>query len=195
MFERILANVSRHIQLTPEEVTYFTSIIKSRTVRKRQYLLQAGDVNRFEIFVNAGCLRSYEVDDKGQEHIVQFAPEDWWTGDMYSFLTGEPATKNIDALEDTEVLLIEKSHLEALYVQVPKFDRFYRLLLQRAYITLERRISENLTLSAEERYNRFIERYPNLEQRLTQRHIASYLGITPESLSRIRRMKTGRNSL
>jgi CRP-like cAMP-binding protein len=192
MFERILANVSRHIQLTPEEVNYFTSIIKSRTVRKRQYLLQAGDVNRFEIFVNAGCLRSYEVDDKGQEHIVQFAPEDWWTGDMYSFLTGEPATKNIDALEDTEVLLIEKSHLEELYVQVPKFDRFYRLLLQRAYTTLERRISENLTLSAEERYNRFIERYPNLEQRLTQRQIASYLGITPESLSRIRRMKTGK---
>src|SRR5690349_12280459 len=103
MFERILTNVARHIQLTPEEVTYFTSLIKIRTIRKRQYLLQAGDVIRQEIFVNQGCLRSYEVDDKGQEHIVQFAPEDYWTGDMYSFLTGEPATKHIDALEDTEV--------------------------------------------------------------------------------------------
>lgn len=189
MFERILTNVARHIQLTPEEVTYFTSLIKTRTIRKRQYLLQAGDVIRQEIFVNQGCLRSYEVDDKGQEHIVQFAPEDYWTGDMYSFLTGEPATKHIDALEDTEVFLIEKGQLLVLFDKVPRFDRFYRLLLQKAYVSLERRISENMTLSAEERYDRFVQRYPSLEQRLTQKHIASYLGITPESLSRIRKLK------
>jgi CRP-like cAMP-binding protein len=189
MFELILKNVSRHIQLTSEEADYFTSILKPRTVRKRQYLLQAGDVFRFECFVTTGCLRTYQVDEKGQEHIVQFAPEDWWTGDMYSFLTGQPATKHIDALEDSAVLLIEKSKLEELYLKIPKFDRFFRLLLQNAFITMERRIGENMTLTAEERYNRFMERYPNLEQRLPQRHIASYLGITPESLSRIRRIK------
>ena len=187
MFELILKNVSRHITLTPEETAYFTSILKRKTLRKKQYLLQAGDVSRHECFVNKGCLRTYLVDEKGQEHIVQFGIEEWWTGDMYSFITGQPSLYHIDALEDCELLLIEKQQWEKMFVEVPKFERFFRILLQNAFVSMQRRIAENMSLSAEERYTNFLQKHAHFEQRLPQRQIASYLGITPESLSRIRK--------
>ena len=186
MFDLILKNVSRHITLTPEETQYFTSILKKRSLRKRQYLLQAGDISRYECFVNKGCLRTYHVDDKGQEHIVQFAFEEWWTGEMYSFLTGQPSSYHIDALEDSELLLIEKSQWDKMFIEIPKFERLFRMLLQNAFISMQRRITDNMSLTAEERYNKFSQQYPQFEQRLPLRQIASYLGITPESLSRIR---------
>jgi CRP-like cAMP-binding protein len=186
MFDLILKNVSRHITLTPEEAQYFTAILKKRSLRKRQYLLQAGDISRYECFVNKGCLRTYFVDDKGQEHIVQFAVEEWWTGEMYSFLTGQPSLYHIDALEDSELLLIEKSQWDQLFTEIPKFERLFRMLLQNAFIALQRRITDNMSLTAEERYIKFSQQYPHLEQRLPLKQIASYLGITPESLSRIR---------
>jgi CRP-like cAMP-binding protein len=186
MFDLILKNVSRHITLSPEEEQYFTSILKKRSLRKRQYLLQAGDISRYECFVNKGCLRTYHVDDKGQEHIVQFAFEEWWTGEMYSFLTGQPSLYHIDALEDSELFLIEKSQWEKMFIEIPKFERLFRMLLQNAFISMQRRITDNMSLTAEERYIKFNKQYPQFEQRLPLRQIASYLGITPESLSRIR---------
>jgi CRP-like cAMP-binding protein len=192
MYDLILKNIARFIQLTPAETDRFTSVLKPRTLRKRQYLVQAGDVFRYECFVNKGSLRTYHVDNNGQEHIVMFAFEDWWTGDMYSFLSGQPALYNVDALEDTELLLIEKKQLEQLYIDIPKFDRFFRILLQNAYISMQRRISDNMSLTAEERYLDFINRYPHFEQRLSLKQIASYLGIAPESLSRIRRQMAGK---
>ena len=187
MFDLLLKNISRHIQLTPDEVSYFTSLVRKRSIRKKQYLLQAGDLCRYEHFVNKGCLRSYVVDEKGQEHIVQFAFEEWWVGDMYSFLTGTPATYHVDALENSEVFLIDKPSIEQLYVKIPKFERFFRIIIQNAFIAQQRRIIENMSLTAEERYINFLNRYPSFEQRLPQHQVASYLGITPESLSRIRR--------
>ncbi|WP_315817373.1 cyclic nucleotide-binding domain-containing protein [Paraflavitalea speifideaquila] len=108
MYDLILKNIARFIQLTPPETDRFTAVLKPRTLRKRQYLVQAGDVFRYECFVNKGSLRTYQVDNNGQEHILMFAFEEWWTGDMYSFLSGQPALYNVDALEDTELLLIEK---------------------------------------------------------------------------------------
>lgn len=190
MFDLILKNLSRHITLSPEETARFTSLLKPRTLRKKQYLLQAGDISRHECFVNKGCLRTYLLDEKGQEHIVQFAFEDYWTGDMYSFITGQPSLYHIDALEDCELLLIEKHQWEKMFADIPKLERFYRLLLQNAFVSMQRRIAENMSLSAEERYSNFLQRYTHLEQRLPQRQIASYLGITPESLSRIRKKMT-----
>lgn len=192
MYNLILKNIARFIQLTPEETARFTAVLKPRTLRKRQYLVQAGDIFRYECFVNKGSLRTYHVDNNGQEHIVMFAFEDWWTGDMYSFLSGQPALYHVEAMEDCELLTIEKSQLEQLYIDIPKFDRFYRILLQNAYIAMQRRLSENMSLSAEQRYLNFISRYPQFEQRLTLKQIASYLGITPESLSRIRRQLAGK---
>lgn len=186
MYERILSNLNRHVHLNDEEKELFTSSIKVRKLRKRQYFLQPGDVMRFECFVTEGCLRQYYVDEKGQEHSMMFAFEDWWTGDMYSFLSGQPSKYHLEAIEDTTLLLIERSQLEQLYDQIPQLNRFYRILLQNAYVVMSERINQSLSMTAEERYQAFQQRYPQFEQRLSLKHIASYLGITPESLSRIR---------
>jgi CRP-like cAMP-binding protein len=187
MYDLILKNISKHVTLTADEQAFFTARLKPRKLRKKQYIVQAGDINRYECFVTRGCLRAYSVDDKGQEHVLQFAIEDWWIGDMYSFVTGAPALFNVDALEDTDILLIEKESMEELYAAIPKLERFFRIIIQHAFVSMQRRIVENLSTPADERYRNFIQRYPQLGQRLPQHQIASYLGITPESLSRIRR--------
>jgi CRP-like cAMP-binding protein len=152
--------------------------------------VQEGDVCRFETFVNKGCLRAYHIDEKGQEHIAQFAIEGWWISDMYSFLTATPARFNVDALEDSELLCIDKLSLEELYIQVPKFERFFRIILQNAFIAHQQRIIANMSKTVEEHYLDFMNYYSQLEQRVPQHQVASYLGITPESLSRIRRQLT-----
>lgn len=183
----ILKNVSRFITLTDEERDYFVSIMRPRTYRKRQYVVQAGDVCKYENFVTKGCLRSYFVDDNGFEHILQFAIEDWWIGDMASFITQTPAMLNVEAVEDTELIQILKVDLNALFDKYPKFDRFYRELIQKSMITQQKRILSNISLTAEQRYLAFRSQYAFLEQRLPQNYIASYLGITPEFLSKIRK--------
>jgi CRP-like cAMP-binding protein len=188
-FEHILANVSKHITLTDEESKYFTSLLKPRSLRKKQYLLQAGDISRFENFVNKGLLRAYTVDHKGQEHIAMFAMEGWWISDLYSFLTNSPATQHIDAMEDTEVFSIEKPDLEKLYLHVPKFERLFRVLLQNAFIANQQRVLASISQTAEEQYLAFVRKYPHLEQRIPQHQIASFLGIAPETISRIRKQK------
>jgi CRP-like cAMP-binding protein len=189
MYDLILANLSKFIQLTGDEKQLFISKLKHRKFRKKQYVLQVGDIARHENFVIKGLLRAYALDDKGQERIAMFAMEDWWISDMYSFLTETPATQNIDALEDTEVLSIEKPDLENLYVEVPKFERFFRIIIQNAFIAGQKRILSSISESAEQQYNAFIKKYPSLEQRIPQNQIASFLGITPETISRIRKQK------
>jgi CRP-like cAMP-binding protein len=186
MYDLILKNISRFITLTPEEEQYFTSLFKIKKLKKKEYLLQEGDTSRHQYFVNKGCLRTYTIDEKGIEHIIQFAIEDWWTGDMYSFLTQTPARYNIDTIEDSEILCLEKNAMEELYIKIPKFERFFRHLLQNAFVALQERIVANLSQPADERYCTFINKYPDMEKRLPLKQIASYLGITPESLSRIR---------
>jgi CRP-like cAMP-binding protein len=173
--------------LNEDEVDYFVSLLKHRVIRKRQFLLQSGDVSKHESFVVKGLLRAYTVDKSGYEHVVMFAAESWWISDLYSFLTQAPGTQNIDALEDSEVLQIEKTDLEKLYLKVPKFDRFFRILLQNAFVANQQRIISSISLTAEEQYLDFIKKYPSLEQRVPQHQVASYLGITPETISRIRR--------
>jgi CRP-like cAMP-binding protein len=190
MHDLLLQNISKYIQLTQKEIDYFTSVIQIKRLRKKQYLVQEGDLCRYESFVNKGCLRGYHVDEKGQEHIAQFAIEGWWISDMYSFLTATPARFNVDALEDSELSCLGKPSLEELYLQVPKFERFFRIILQNAFIAHQQRIIANMSKTAEERYLDFMNHYPQLEQRVPQHQVASYLGITPESLSRIRRQLT-----
>ncbi|HRI59792.1 MAG TPA: Crp/Fnr family transcriptional regulator, partial [Saprospiraceae bacterium] len=157
-----------------------------RRLKKKEFLLRAGEVCRYESFVLKGCLRNYYLDDKGDEHILQFSVEDWWTSDLYSLLTQTPATQFIDALEDSSVALFDKDDLERLYHQVPKFERFFRIMLQNAFIAQQQRILQNIGSTGEERYLAFRKKYPSLEQRLPQHQIASFLGITPEFLSKIR---------
>jgi CRP-like cAMP-binding protein len=183
----ILKNVSRHIQLNPHEQEYFLSLLQTRELPRKSYLLRQGEICRSENFVLKGCLRAYTTDEDGTEHIVMFGPQDWWISDLASFLSQRPATYTIDALEDTTLLQISKTDLEKLYGKIPKFERFFRLLLQNAFVAQQDRIQQNLSFTAELRYLDFIKKYPRLEQLVSQKQIASYLGITPVFLSMIRR--------
>ncbi len=183
----LLKNLARFITLTKEEEAYLISKLKIKKLRKKQYFLQEGDVCKHQGFVYKGCLRAFEVDAKGVEHVAQFSPEDWWIGDIYSFYTNEPSRLNIEALEDTELFIFDKDSLEDLYVKIPKMERYFRLLMQNALISLSQRVISSMSKSAAERYCEFIQRYPQIEQRVPNHQIASYLGIKPESLSRIRK--------
>lgn len=186
MWDLLLKNLNKYVTLTSDEVAIVQSLFVYRKFRKRQYIQQEGDVTRFETFVIKGVTRTYDVDDNGQEHVVQFGIEDWWVGDLYSFLTETPSAYNIDCLEDTETLQITKQDLELLYERVPRMERHFRILIQNAFIASTRRLSTSLSKTAAERYDDFIKRYPHIEQRVPNHQIASYLGITPQSLSRIR---------
>lgn len=174
------------IPLNDEESELVSSYFKPRLYRKRQYVLQEGDICDQFNFVVRGCLRMYKVDEKGNTHIIQFASENWWMIDIGSFHGRKPSELNIDALEDTMVLQISYDNLIALYTQVAKFDRIFRVLIENSYVSLQNRLLQNISSTAEDRYNSFIEVYPHLSNRLPQTQIASFLGITPEFLSRLR---------
>lgn len=193
MYDALEKHIRNRVALTDEEFAHSTTFFIPKKIRKHQFLQQEGEVCKHISFVTRGCLRQYTIDETGEEHVVQFAIEDWWISDLYSFLTREPATYNIDALEDSELLLLEARLHEKLCNDIPKFDRFFRLLLQSNYVANQRRITASLTLSAEEQYLLLQQTYPDIVNRVPQNQIASYLGITPQSLSRIRRDLTGKS--
>jgi len=190
MYPLLRSHIEKRVQLTNEEFELSSKFFVPKKVRKKQFLLHEGEVCRNIGFVNSGCLREYTIDNKGSEHIIQFAIEDWWISDPNSFLSGLPSTYNIDALEDSEVLLLEKSAREKLLDSCPKMERFFRILIEANFVTTQRRITDSLSTSAEERYLKFIKTYPKLIEQVSQNQIASYLGITPQSLSRIRKELT-----
>lgn len=165
-----------------------------RLYRKRQYLLQEGDICRHYTFVVKGCLRMYKIDDKGNEHILNFAAENDCITDINSFYNIETTLLSIDALENTEVLQIKRDDLISLYQQAPKFDRIFRILTENGFCRLQQRHIQSISVSAEERYSSFVEIYPHLLNRLSQTQIAAFLGITPEFLSRLR-SRQARNPL
>jgi CRP-like cAMP-binding protein len=190
MFDILYQHIISKVSLTAEEWEIITQHCIPKKVRKKQYLLQAGDKAEFSIFVTKGCLRSYSVDDAGEEHIVQFALAGWWIGDTSAFLTNEPASYHIDALEDTEVLLFEREEVDKLFDLVPMFERYMRLLLQGNYVAMHKRLVSAISTTAEEKYLRMQKQYPDIMQRVPQHMIASYLGLKPETLSRIRKKLT-----
>jgi CRP-like cAMP-binding protein len=187
MFELLFKKFEERIQLTEAEKELSKSFFIPKKLRKKQYLLQEGDVCKYVAFVEKGMLRSYTIDDKGGEHIIQFAFEGWWISDQYSFLTGEPSIYNIDALEDSELLLLTQSAEEQMLAKIPQLERFFRILLQNSLIAAQRRLVSSLSRTAEEKYTDLIQSCPTIPQRVPQHMMASYLGITPETLSRIRK--------
>ncbi|MCF0070173.1 Crp/Fnr family transcriptional regulator [Dyadobacter sp. CY261] len=186
----ILDHVLRRIELTDAEQTRFISILKIRKLLPRQYLVQQGDVCQYESYVCKGFLRSFYVDERGNDHTLHFAMEDWWISDSTSFHLQIPATRNIVALEASVLLQVEKNDLEQLYQDVPAFERFWRILEQKGGIAQDQRILNAISMTGAERYQALIAKYPTLEQRMPQRHIASYLGITPVFLSQIRKQSS-----
>ena len=187
MFELLYKKITEKIPLSEEEFEVCKALFTPRKVRKKQFLLQEGDVSKYQIFVNKGLLRSYTIDDKGAEHILQFALEGWWTADLYSFFTEEPSLFNIEALEDSELLLINRPSWETLLEKLPVLERYFRILIQNSLIATQRRLMESLSETAEKKYLKFMKMYPESIQRVPQHMIASYLGITRETLSRLRR--------
>jgi len=186
MFDYLRQQVSKLIEISDDESPFCASLMVPKLLRKDAFLVQEGEVSRYMAFVTTGFLRSYTVDRKGEEHTVQFAAEGWWITDLYSFLTGNEGLYYIQALEQSDVLLIDRPSYEKLCESIPKFERYFRLLLQNNYIATHRRIVASISMSAEERYLQFLEDYPAIVRRVAQRHLASYLGMTPEALSRIR---------
>jgi CRP-like cAMP-binding protein len=186
MYDLLFKQINKKVQLTEGEMEFCKTVFIPKKLRRKQFLLQEGDVCRYTAFVNKGCLRQYTIDKKGGEHIVQFAIEDWWIGDMYSSLTGEPSTYNIDTLEESELLLFDTKNRDLLLERIPKFEKFFRILLEGHHIATHRRIIGAMSQTAEERFVTFSKTYPKIIQRVPQHMVASYLGLTPETLSRIR---------
>jgi CRP-like cAMP-binding protein len=178
--------------MSEEDFNFGTTLMIPKKLRKRQYLLQAGDVCRWVAFVSKGCLRHYSLDDLGKEHIQRFAIEGSWITDSVSFQSQEPAASNIDALEDSELLVLDRASLERLSVAVPQWGQYHTRALENNLIEEFMRVSELVSVSSEDRYIHFLKRYPDLFQRVPLHQIASYLGITPQSLSRIRRELSNR---
>lgn len=175
------------LPLTEAEKSVVDEIFMERSVRRRQFILQEGDISKHNTFVVEGCFRMFFVDEKGKEHNLQFAVENWWIGDIGSFHSGEPSKLYIEALENSIILQIKKEDQLKLFVDHPKFNRIFRVLTENALVGAQRRILQNISSTAEERYLDFSKRYPNFFNRISNVQIASYLGVTPEFLSTIRK--------
>lgn len=186
-FDLILANVSKHIELDDKERDLFLSILEPKVLERRKVYLRQGTVCRYVAFVLSGALKSYKVDDEGKEHILNFAVRDWWIADLYSFISQKPAVLNIETIEESEVLLLSQKDQEMLFGKIQKFERFFRVLVENALVASQQRLIDNMSLTAEERYLQFIKKYPSIPVLVPQHSIASYLGITPEFLSKIRK--------
>ncbi|MBB6500594.1 Crp/Fnr family transcriptional regulator [Pedobacter cryoconitis] len=182
----ILKNVARHITMNQEETACFVSFLKPLTVPKKEFIQKEGQLCRYINFVHSGTLRAYYTDKTGRESTIMFAVTDWWITDMFCFINQQPAMLTIEAVEESSIFQLQKNDMETLYLKVPKLERFFRIIFQNAYVREQLRVIQGLSLSAEERYDIFLAKYPQVVRQVTQKQIASYLGITPEFLSMIR---------
>jgi CRP-like cAMP-binding protein len=182
----IIQNLSKHISLTTEETILFLSKTQTKHYKAKTIILNAGEVCKHSYFVNTGLLRSFNINDNIVEHVLSFACEGWWIGDMYSLLSQKPGTLFIEVLEDAEVVLLSKENQEQLYLEIPKLERFFRILTENSLVANQERLMDNLSLTAEERFDKFCKKYPTLIQKVPQKQIASYIGVTPEFFSKMK---------
>jgi CRP-like cAMP-binding protein len=185
--EPILTNVSKHIALNLKEKNFFISLLEPNLLKRKEIYLRAGEICKHSAFVVDGALKSFTVDVDGKEHILSFATRDWWIADMYSYISRKPAVLTIEAIADSEVLLLSRENQQLLFERVPKFERFFRILTENSLVANQQRLIDNLSSTAQDRYLHFIKKYPMIPSCVPQHNIASYLGITPEFLSKIRR--------
>ncbi len=180
------------LPLDEVEKSIVKDVFKERRVKRRQFILQEGDICKYNTFVVEGCFKMYLVDANGKEHNLQFAIENWWIGDIGSFHSEKPSRLNIEAIENSIVLQIKKEDQWKLFVDYPKFNRIFRVLAENGMVSLQHRVLQNISSTAEERYLDFLEKHPNLFNRISNVQIASYIGVTPEFLSKIRKEITSR---
>ena len=186
-YKNILDNIKRYVPLNLDDEKQFTSIIRTTKVKRRQFIVQPNFICSHQTYVLKGAFRSYFVNDKGVEYTIQFAIEDWFISDFNSYVNQSPASLFVEALEDSTVQQIAYSDVEELCNINPKFERFFRLVAQKSFAFSQRRVLSNLGNSAEERYLEFFNLYPLIVQRVPQYALASYLGMSPEFLSKIRK--------
>lgn len=186
MFERLKTSLNEHVSLNDAEWELCKNSFRPKRMLKRQFLLQEGDVCRELTFVEKGSLYSYSVDSKGNQHVIRFAFEGWWMANLQSFFTSSPTRLNIEVLENSELLILDKNNHELLLEKIPAYERYQRIILQNAYVALQQRVENALGLTAEEKYARLIEQRPEFLNRVPLNLVASYLGVSPETLSRVR---------
>lgn len=186
LYTQININLSRYVSFSTEELNTFNTLLKHKEVSKRTFLLRAGEICNFEAFVVKGCLRKYYIDETGQEVIIQFAIENSWISDIASFSEQKASNMFVETLEDCELFILTPQTKEELLSKVPRFERFYRILLERSVSVLQNRLHFTIAKTAQEKYVDFLEQYPTIPQRVAQHYIASFLGISPEFLSKVR---------
>jgi CRP-like cAMP-binding protein len=187
MYDTLKSYLKDKINFTDGQFEEVKKLFTSKTVAKGKILLHAGELCQHSNFVVKGCLRSYVIDKNGKEHIIQFAPENWWISDLNSFNKQEPAMFFIDAIEDSEILMNERGFNEKLAAILPQSVEMFQTLTQNSFRAMQKRLVSHLSETAEERYLEFVKTYPTLALRVPQKMIASYIGVAPESLSRIRK--------
>jgi CRP-like cAMP-binding protein len=187
MPDLLLHHLKKHIQLTEAEELVILSAQVTRKFKRGDFLTKEGEVNRYTNFIVSGSAKVYYIDQAGQEHIIQLGIQEWWIGDYSSFITQTVGILYTEALSPTETASFSYDVLQELYFQVPALERFFRLLTQNAYATFHKRVLESLSMDAEQRYTAFRESYPEMDQQLSQKDIASYLGMSAEFLSKIKK--------
>ncbi len=193
MFDSINEYVNKCIIIDSEEITVFNDLLEFKKVPKKTMLLHDGDICNFEAFINKGCVRTYYIDENGFEVTLQFAIEEWWVSDIASFHERTPSNMFIETLDDCELLLLSPQTKETLLQRIPKMERVFRLMVQRNLSVLQSRLFKTIASSAEEKYLDFLKSYPAIPQRVAQHYIASYLGISPEFLSKVRTKMARKN--
>ncbi len=194
-YDLILKNIAKHITLNKDEKNHFISLLKQKEINKKEFVLREGQLCKNISYVISGTLRAYYLDKDGKESTIMFAISDWWITDMPCYINEQPAIIFIEAIENSSIFQLQKKDLDKLYTEIPKFERFFRIMMQNAYIREQLRVMQNLSLSAEERYRNFLAKYPQIVEQVTQKQIASYLGITPEFLSSLKGHKTKKKFL
>ncbi|UGS21488.1 Crp/Fnr family transcriptional regulator [Flavobacterium cyclinae] len=182
----ILENINSHVSLTEKECDFFLSKTSTKKIKAKTVLLSAGEIANCTYFVNSGIIRSFNINDNIIEHVLHFACEGWWIGDMYSYISEKPGNLFIEVIEDAEVVIITKENHQILYNEIPKLERFFRILAENSLVAHQERLMDNLSLTAEERFEKFCSKYPTLIQKVPQKQIASYIGVTPEFFSKMK---------
>ncbi len=187
----IISQINKHVSLEEKETLYFSSLFIPAKIKQGEFIEKVGKVSTNFVYVNSGCLMTYFTDADGTDHVIQFAMAGWWTGDLHSFTKEEPSIYSTRALADSEVFYLPKDDMETMLEKLPKLERYFRILFQNSIVSHQHRLIQNLSVTADQRYENFSKRYPSLEQYVPLKYIASYLGITPEFLSKIRRKRSG----
>jgi CRP-like cAMP-binding protein len=187
MENAIVNEIFKDVILREESAKIVFVMFKEISVPKGKIILSADELVPYQYYVRSGCLRTYFLDSAGKEHTIQFAVSDWWISDYTAFFTGGRSILYIECIQDAVVFQISRENMERLYLEVPVIETFFRIKMERFFASFQKRILSDLALSAKDKYNRFLETYPQIEQSIKNYHLASYLGITTESLSRIRK--------